>query len=370
MTLSPPLPQGIATLADHERHAQVTLSEATWAYLCGGAGDELTLARNAEAWRALELMPRVLRPLAGGHTRVTLLGRTLPHPILVAPMAHQRLAHPQGELATALAAAAQGAGLVLSTQTSTPLQAIAASVLPEPGRGPLWFQLYLQPDRSFTQALVQQAEDAGFEALVLTVDAPVQGSRDRERRTGFQLPPDVTAVHLTGLRSPPPRTLGSAHSALFDDLLLHAPTWDDLAWLRSITRLPVLLKGVLHPADAQEAVACGASGLIVSNHGGRTLDTALPTANALPRIAQAIQGQIPLLVDGGIRRGTDVLKAMALGASAVLVGRPVLHGLANAGATGVAHVLRLLRDELEIAMALTGSRTLDQAHTVVARAPD
>ena len=364
-----PLPPGVLTLADHERHAQSAMNEATWAYLCGGAGDELTLARNAEAWRALELMPRVLRPLAGGHTRVTLLGRTLAHPILVAPMAFQRLAHPHGEQATALAAAALGAGLVLSTQTSTSLQAIAASVLPEPGRGPLWFQLYLQPDRSFTQDLVQQAEAAGFEALVLTVDAPVQGSRDRERRTGFQLPPDVGAVHLKGLRSPPPRSLGAGQSALFDDLLTHAPTWDDLAWLRSITRLPVLLKGVLHPADAQEAVACGASGLIVSNHGGRTLDTAVPTAHALPRVAQAIQGQVPLLVDGGIRRGTDVLKAMGLGASAVLVGRPVLHGLANAGATGVAHVLRLLRDELEMAMALTGCRTLDQAHTALACAP-
>lgn len=364
-----PLPPGVLTLADHERHAQGAMSEATWAYLCGGAGDELTLARNADAWRALELMPRVLRPLAGGHTRVKLLGRTLAHPILVAPMAYQRLAHPHGELATALAAAALGAGLVLSTQTSTSLQAVAASVLPEPGRGPLWFQLYLQPDRSFSQDLVQQAEAAGFEALVLTVDAPVQGSRDRERRTGFQLPPDIGAVHLKGLHSPPPRALGAGQSALFDDLLTHAPTWDDLAWLRSITRLPVLLKGVLHPADAQEAVACGASGLIVSNHGGRTLDTAVPTAHALPGMAQAVQGQVPLLVDGGIRRGTDVLKAMALGASAVLVGRPVLHGLANAGATGVAHVLRLLRDELEIAMALTGCRTLDQAPTVLAHSP-
>ncbi|WP_382156910.1 alpha-hydroxy acid oxidase [Hydrogenophaga sp. ANAO-22] len=362
----PALPPGVTTLADHERHARGVLDEASWAYLFGAAADELTFARNIEAWRALELLPRVLKPLAGGHTRVELLGRTFAHPILVAPMAHQRLAHPDGEHATALAAAALGAGLVFSTQASAPLDEIAARFLPEPGRGPLWFQLYLQPDRGFTAELVQRAEAAGFEALVLTVDAPVQGARDSERRSGFRLPAGIGAVNLTGLRHPPPRTLAAGQSALFDDLLTHAPGWDDVAWLRSITRLPVLLKGVLHPDDARQAVACGASGLIVSNHGGRTLDTAITTANALPRIAQAVQGDLPLLVDGGIRRGTDVLKAIGLGASAVLVGRPVLHGLATAGATGVAHVLRLLRDELEIAMALTGCRTLAEATTVLA----
>jgi 4-hydroxymandelate oxidase len=281
-------------------------------------------------------------------------------------MAYQSLAHPDGEHATALAAAAQGAGLVFSTQASAPLDEIATAFLPEAGRGPLWFQLYLQPDRGFTQALVQRAEDAGYEALVLTVDAPVQGARDRERRAGFRLPANVSAVNLAGLRNPPPRALDAGQSVLFDDLLTHAPGWDDVAWLRSITRLPVLLKGILHPDDARQAITCGAAGLIVSNHGGRTLDTAVTTAAALPRVAQAVQGDVPLLVDGGIRRGTDVLKAIGLGARAVLVGRPVLQGLANAGATGVAHVLRLLRDELEIAMALTGCRTLAEAPTVLA----
>ena len=365
----PALPPGVSTLTDHERHARSVLDEATWAYLFGAAADELTFARNIEAWRVLELLPRVLKPLAGGHTRVELLGRTLAHPILVAPMAHQRLAHPDGEYATALAAAALGAGLVFSTQASVPLDEIATTFLPEPGRGPLWFQLYLQADRGFTADLVRRAEAAGFEALVLTVDAPVQGARDSERRSGFRLPAGVSAVNLAGLRTPPPRTLTTDQSALFDDLLTHAPSWDDVAWLRSITRLPVLLKGVLHPDDARQAIACGASGLIVSNHGGRTLDTAVTTATALPRIAQAAQGDLPLLVDGGIRRGTDVLKAIGLGASAVLVGRPVLHGLATAGATGVAHVLRLLRDELEIAMALTGCRTLAEAPSVLASLP-
>lgn len=355
------LPPEIANLADHELLARQQLDDNAWAYFSGGAGDEITLRANRNAWEALPLWPRVLRPLAGGHTRVQLLGRTLAHPILLAPVAFQRLAHADGELAMAYAAAALGAGVVLSTQASVSLEAVADVVLPDPGRGPLWFQLYLQHDRGFTQALVQRAEAAGYEALVLTVDAPTSGVRDRERRAGFRLPPGVGPVNLAGLPPPPQPDLRPGQSALFDGLLHQAPTWDDVAWLQSITRLPVLLKGVLHPTDARQAVAAGAAGLIVSNHGGRTLDTAPATATALPRVVQAVADAVPVLVDGGIRRGTDVLKAMALGASAVLVGRPAVWGLANAGATGVAHVLRLLRDELEVAMALTGCATLTDA---------
>ena len=351
----------IVNLAGHEAHARQHLDDNAWAYFSGGAADEITLRANRTAWSDLSLWPRVLRPLAGGHTRVNLLGRTLEHPILLAPIAFQRLAHPDGELAMAYAAAALGAGLVLSTQASVSLEAVAQAVRPDPGRGPLWFQLYLQHDRGFTQALVQRAESAGYEALVLTVDAPSSGVRDRERRAGFRLPPGVGAVNLAGLQAPSTFRPRPGQSALFDDLLHHAPTWDDIAWLQSITRLPVLLKGVLHPADARLAVSVGAAGLIVSNHGGRTLDTAPATASALPRAVQAVGGAVPVLVDGGIRRGTDILKAMALGASAVLVGRPAVWGLANAGAAGVAHVLRLLRDELEIAMALTGCATLADA---------
>ena len=355
------IPPGLVTLADHEQHARTQLDDNAWAYFSGGAADEISLHANRSAWDALPLWPRVLRPLAGGHTRVPLLGRTLAHPVLLAPVAFQRLAHPDGELAMAYAAAALGAGVVLSTQASVSLESVAQAVLPDPGRGPLWFQLYLQPDRGFTQALVQRAEAAGYEALVLTVDAPTSGVRDRERRTGFRLPPDVGPVNLAGLQAPASAPLSPGQSALFDGLLHHAHAWDDIAWLQSITRLPVLLKGVLHPADARQAVSVGAAGLIVSNHGGRTLDTAPATATALPRVVQAVGGAVPVLVDGGIRRGTDVLKAMALGASAVLVGRPAVWGLANAGAAGVAHVLRLLRDELEVAMALTGCATLAEA---------
>ena len=364
------LPEGLVSLADHATLARTALSPEADAYFNGGAADETTLRENVAAWQSLRLHPRVLRPLAGGHTRVQLLGRTLAHPVLIAPMAYQRLAHPHGEMATALAAAVLGAGFVLSTQASVPLEDVAHTVLGEAERGPLWFQLYLQPDRAFTRDLVHRAEAAGYEALVLTVDAPVNGARDRERRAGFALPPGITAINLQGLRPPKPQTLRPGQSPLFDDLLTHAPTWDDVAWLRSVTRLPLLLKGVTHPADARLAVQTGAQGLIVSNHGGRTLDTMPATAELLPAVMQAVGGEVPVLVDGGIRRGTDVLKAMALGAAAVLVGRPVIHGLANAGATGVAHVIRLLRDEVEIAMALCGCQTLAEAAMSLGRPAD
>ena len=361
---SPPIPvhQRVApdlfTLADHERSAQRRLDANAWAYFSGGAGDEITLRANRSAWDELALLPRVLRPLADGHTRCTLLGRALAHPLLLAPVAYQRLAHPDGEIASAYAAAALGAGLVLSMQASSPLEDVAVAMHGDPGAGPLWLQLYLQHDRTLVRELIHRAETAGYEALVITVDAPTSGVRDRERRAGFALPPEVQAVNLASMAPASQAQAAPGHSALFDNLLRHAPTWDDIAWLQAQTRLPVLLKGVLHPEDARLALAQGIDGLIVSNHGGRTRDTAVSTARALPRIADAVGGALPLLVDGGLRRGTDVFKALALGATAVLIGRPALWGLANAGAAGVAHVLRLLRDELEACIALSGCATL------------
>ncbi|HEY6133611.1 MAG TPA: alpha-hydroxy acid oxidase [Rubrivivax sp.] len=344
-------------LADYEALARTRLDDNAWSYVAGGAGDEITQRENRSAWDALRLHPRVLRPLAGGDTRVELLGRTLAHPMLVAPMAYQRLVHADGEVALALAAAAQSAGLVLSAQASTPMEDVARVMRGDADRGPLWFQLYLQPDRGFTRALVQRAEAAGFEAIVLTVDAPTGGARDRERRARFRLPPGVSAVNLAGA----PLAPKNAGKSLFDGLLRHAATWDDIEWLRGTTRLPLLLKGVLHADDAREAARQGVDGIGVSNHGGRTLDTTITTADALPRIADAVGSALPLLVDGGIQRGTDVLKACALGARAVLVGRPLLFALGAAGAPGAAHALRLLRDELEIAMALTGCKHLADA---------
>lgn len=355
------LPADVVTLDDHEALAQHNLDANAWAYFSGGAADETTVRANRQAWSDITLYPRVLRELAGGHTRVRLLGRELAHPILLAPVAFQRMAHADAELATAYAAAALGAGMVLSTQASTSLEAVAQAIGQDAERGPLWFQLYLQHDRGFTRELVQRAEIAGYEALVLTVDAPSSGARDRERRAGFRLPTHISAVNLAQLPPPPPVYLARGQSALFDGLLQHAPTWADVEWLQSQTTLPLILKGVLHPADAQQAQRMGVAGLVVSNHGGRTLDTSPSTASILARMVNAVGADLPVLVDGGIRRGTDVLKAMALGASAVLIGRPAIYGLANAGAAGVAHVLRLLRDELEIAMALTGCATLADA---------
>jgi 4-hydroxymandelate oxidase len=364
-----PAPRAI-TLADYEPLARTALDESAWAYLAGGAADEITLRDNRAAWDGWRLLPRVLRPLAGGHTRQMLLGREWPHPIMLAPVAYQRLFHPDGEHASALAAAAQGAGITLSTQASVAIEDVARLALGEAGRGALWFQLYVQHDRGFTRELVQRAEAAGYEALVVTVDAPTSGARDRERRAGFHLPPGVQAVNLAGLAPRPIVDVSAGQSALFDGLLHGAPTWADIEWLVRLTRLPVLLKGVLHADDAGTALSAGAAGLIVSNHGGRTLDTAISTAFALPRIADVVAGRMPLLVDGGIRRGTDIVKALALGAQAVMVGRPCIWALAAEGALGVARAIRLLRDEFEIALALCGCSTLrdvDKALLVASR---
>ncbi|MFG5775549.1 alpha-hydroxy acid oxidase [Comamonas sp. J-3] len=353
-----PIPPGTINLADYERHARERMDDNAWAYFSGGAADEITLRANASAWQNIRLAPRVLRPLAHGHTRTQLLGQALAHPILAAPMAFQCMAQESGEIGMAYACAAMGAGMVVATQASLPIDAIAQSYFQDAAHGPLWYQLYLQHDRGFNAELLQRLEAAGYQAIVVTVDAPVSGVRDRERHAQFKRPTHIRAVNLNGLPKVSPVELTPADSPLFDDLLRHAPTWDDIAWLQSKTQLPIILKGIAHPLDAQQAVAAGASAIICSNHGGRTLDTMPATAQLLPGIVTAVNGAVPVLVDGGIRRGTDVLKAMALGASAVLVGRPLIYGLATAGAAGVAHVLRLLRDEFEAAMALTGCKTL------------
>jgi 4-hydroxymandelate oxidase len=278
-------------------------------------------------------------------------------------MAVQKLAHKDGEIATAIAAEAQGAGMVLSAQASVPMEDAYRM-----GATCRWFQLYIQPKREATIQLVRRAEAAGFEVLVVTVDAPVNGARTREHRAGFQLPPEVSSVNLQGLPLPDPTILGPDGSVVFDHLVALAPSWDDIAWLKAQTKLPIVVKGILTAEDAAQALDLDLNGIIVSNHGGRTLDTLPATIDVLPEIAAEVKGRIPLLLDGGIRRGTDVLKAIARGASAVLVGRPIVYGLAVDGTLGVAHVLRLLRDELEMAMALTGCRTLADAGPHILRA--
>jgi len=357
----------------------------------------VTQAWNARAFDDWALWPRVLRRVAGGNTTVTLFGVAHPQPILIAPTAYHALAHREAERATALAAAAMQTGYVVSTLSSVSLEEIAALYVqthaqalreaapaPAPACGealgeavgaasqcatmpaaPLWFQLYLQPERAVSLDLLRRAENAGYQAIVVTVDAPIQGLRNAEQRQGLQMPPDVQAVNLARYdrhaRSTA-TTLPAGASLFQHPLLTGMASWDDLAWLIKQARIPVLVKGILHPADVAPAVDAGAAGLIVSNHGGRALDSVPAALDALPAIvAQTLtqtQGRVPVLMDGGVRRGTDVLKALALGASAVLIGRPILHGLAVAGATGVAHVLNLLRSELAAAMVLTGCQTL------------
>ena len=358
-TVLPPLdaiPPGVVAVDDYLPYARERMSAQAWAYFNGAAADESTLQDNLAAFRRTRLQGRVLRDMAGGDTRLTLLDQVLEHPILLAPVAYQKLAHPAGELATALAASAMRTPMVLSTQASTSLEDVARNA-----QAPLWFQLYVQPDRAVTEALVRRAETAGYRALMVTVDAPVNGLRNQEQRAGFQLPPGVEAVNLRGMQVQIPHQATAGENPLFGSpLLAAAPTWRDIEWLCSLTSLPVLLKGITAPADALRAHEAGAAGVVVSNHGGRMLDTLPATLDLLPAIVTALAGRMPVLMDGGIRRGTDILKALALGADAVLVGRPYINALATAGAAGVAHVLHLLRAELEVAMVLSGCRNLDE----------
>jgi len=352
------IPADIVCAADYERYARNHLNDAAWAYLQGGAADELSCVANADAWRKVAIWPRALADVRNGHTRCTLFGETLLHPIILAPVATQRVFHPEGELATVLAAGVLGGVAVVSTQASVSLESVA-----ENAQGPLWFQLYWQGGRQETLALVNRAEAAGYRALVLTIDAPVSGARNREQRAGFSVPANAAQANVQPFKLP---VLQDGMSAVFDGLMTLAPVWDDIHWLVNQTSLPILLKGVLHPDDAKQVVKSGAAGIVVSNHGGRVLDTAPATLSALSGVVAAVNGAVPVLVDGGIRRGTDIIKARALGATAVLIGRPYIHALATAGALGVAHLIRLLREELEIGMALTGCKTLDDiSHDVL-----
>jgi 4-hydroxymandelate oxidase len=346
------IPSTLGSLADFTALARDRLDPGAYAYLTGGAGDGLTRDRNRAAFDALELVPRILRPLAGGHADCGLLGLRLPHPILMAPLGFLRLLHETAETGAARAADATDTLMVLSTLSSIALEDVAAAT-----SGPKWFQLYIQPDRGLTRELVARAEAAGYGAIVVTADAPVSGVRDAERRSGFRLPASVAAANLPGGRSAPAEPGGDGHP-LFDGLLGKAPTWDNIRAVCAMTRLPVLVKGILSPADAETAITSGAAGIVVSNHGGRTLDTAIPAIRALPRVAAVVAGRVPVLVDGGILRGTDVLKALALGATAVLAGRAWATAFAAAGPLGAAWALKVLVEELTMAMALCGCRTL------------
>jgi 4-hydroxymandelate oxidase len=333
----------ILSLPELEQRARECLSHMAYEFVASGAADEITLRWNREAYDRIRLRPRVLRDVSTVDTRVKLLGRELPFPILLAPTAYHRVLHAEGEVATARGAGAAGATWVVSSSTTTTIEEIAAAAT-----APLWFQLYLQPDRAVTRDLVQRVEQAGCQALCLTVDQPVLGARNRQTRARFRLPPGVTAPYRMDI--------GQGKNIM--DPRRVVVTWKDVEWLRTVTRVPLLLKGILDADDAEHAVQVGADGVIVSNHGARILDTAPATIDALPPVAERLHGRVPVLVDGGVRRGTDVLKAIARGASAVLIGRPYCYGLSVAGARGVQRTIEILRTELEMALQLTGRTSL------------
>jgi len=340
-------------LDEFEPAAKRRVTPMAYAYIAGAAGDEQTMRRNREAFAAIRLKPRVLVDASHLDTRIELLGRKLDFPILLAPVAYHKLAHPQGELATVRGAGMAGTVLIVSTYATIALEKIAKAA-----GGPLWMQLYVNPDRTFTRELVRRAEAAGYGALCLTVDSPVFGTRNREERAGFRLPAGAKAENMRPLGRVVQKNLHAATDGVYSPIVDPSLQWKDVDWLCSFAKLPVVLKGILAPEDARLAVEHGAAAIIVSNHGGRNLDTVPATIEALPGVVQAVQGRIPVLLDGGIRRGTDVLKALALGAQAVLIGRPYIWGLAVGGAAGVAEVVRILRDEFRSAMALCGTPSL------------
>lgn len=333
----------------HDRARQL-LDPVHYDYFAGGAGDEVAMGENERAFRRLALLPRVLCGNDTRDTAVTLLGDRVAGPVIVSPTAFHRLAHPVGERATARATAAAGTVLIASMASTMPIAEITAAARDVRPDAVVWFQLYLQPDHAVTTELVHRAEKAGCTALVVTVDSPVFGRRERDERNGFlDLPPGLAAENMRDLPgSPPGGTLDIAMSS--------ALTWQDIRRLREATALPVVLKGILHPADARLAVAEGADAVMVSNHGGRQLDATPATIDALPGIVEAVAGRVPVLLDGGVRRGSDAAVALALGAAAVGVGRPVLWGLAAEGETGVRQVLDALGAELDHALALCGAR--------------
>jgi 4-hydroxymandelate oxidase len=350
----------LISLADYERAAEEVMEHGAHGYAFGGAGDEITLADNVASWRRLALRPRVLVGVGQRDLSVELLGTARPHPVIIAPTAFQRLAHPDGEIAMARAAAATRSIMCLSTLATTG-PAELAEAAPD---APRWFQLYVFVDRGFSRELVAIAADSGYEALVVTVDLPMTGVRERDLRSGVHAAAELVANAAAAGAS------GPMTPAQFTGLIDPDLDWDDIEDFAAASPLPVIVKGILTPEDALLAAAHGARSIVVSNHGGRQLDTVMAGADALPPIVDAVGDRLEVIADGGIRRGTDVVKALALGARAVMVGRPALWGLAVGGAEGAQRVIEILLGELDLALALCGSpRAADLDHSFVCAAP-
>ena len=331
---------------DYERAAEEALDPAAFGYFAGAANDEWTLRENRAAFDRWVLRPRMLVDVSEVTTATTVLGAEASMPLLVAPTAYQRMAHPEGELAMARGAAAAGTVMCLSTLATSTIEEVAEAS----GDGPRWFQLYWSPDRGVARDVVERAEVAGFTALLLTVDLPELGRRERDLRTGFEIPEEIPVPIFLALAE----NVGAISPTDINWAVDRSLTWRDLEWLRSVSRLPVLVKGILTAEDAVLAMESGADGVVVSNHGGRQLDGVAAALDALPEVVEAVGDRGVVLMDSGVRRGTDVVKALALGARAVLAGRAPLWGLAVDGADGVQRVLELLREEIALALALCG----------------
>jgi len=333
----------LINLFDFEKKAEGVMSKMAYEYVASGAADENTLKWNRESLDKIKIQTHVLNDVSKIDTKVPIFGQELAYPILIAPSAFHKIMHPEGELATARGAGLASTTYVVSSFTTTPIEDIA-----KVATQPLWFQLYLVRDKTFVKDLIQKVEAQGIKALCVTVDTPVTGARNRQQRVKFKLPPELKAPYM----------IDTSTSTGQGQPLQVSVTWKDIEWLKSLTKIPILLKGILNPDDAEQAVKAGVSGIIVSNHGARNLDSVPATIEVLPYITRRVNKKIPVLMDGGIRRGTDVVKAIALGANAVLVGRPICYGLACGGAEGVARVLEILHKELQLAMALAGSASI------------
>ena len=352
---------GLLRVADFEDAARGALPKVVFDYYAGGAGDELTLAENCRAFDRWLIRPRFLIDVGEPDLSTTVLGQALPFPIVLAPTAMQQMAHPEGEVATARATRSLRTLMILSTISTMDLEQVAGTGVNR------WFQLYIHRDRGLSEELVHRARAAGYTAIVLTVDAPYLGRRFRDERNAFALPAGLT---LGNVAARLPESEGSGLFAYFASVLDPSITWEDLAWLKDLSPLPLVVKGLLTGEDAELAVLAGADALVVSNHGGRQLDGVPAAIDALAEVVDAVAGRAEVLVDGGIRRGSDVLKALALGARAVGIGRPYLWGLAAGGEAGVRRVLEILRDELKLAMALAGLATIPAIdRTALSRAP-
>ena len=349
----------VADVCRFEKLARKRLSKMVFEFIRSGAADEITIRENRRAFDRLRLLPRTLVDVSEVDTHIFLFGRKLECPVLLAPIAYHRLFHPDGELATAQGASAVGVPFVVSSFTTNAIDEIVRNTVQ-----PVWFQLYVQRDRTLTRDMVELSLTSGCTAICITVDTPVLGCRYAQLQ--FALPTEIECVHLLKSSGKGPGGSKERPGARLSNLSFDSKfSWADLDWLRSSIKVPMLLKGMFHPSDCMRALEAGVDGIIVSNHGGRNLDTVPAAIDILPRVVDVVAGRIPVLLDSGIRRGTDILKALALGARAVLLGRPYAYALSVGGASGVQRVVRILRDELETAMALVGKRSILEIDSTV-----